>query len=284
MAKKYFTLVVLFLVGALATSGWAQSTNANGQSTNLCGPVEGGASTCPGSTYQTSGTWVAFGDGMATVDVAGFASSYGVGSSTVQDTGDTSPGGGLMNSTGAFGAIRNFAGNFFQSQVQAWHDNYNSNHVAAGIDNVQQSLRAMSQGDPLTRNLNFVLGMSGGGESDPFLKPCPQCGHIFQEARPAAGEVIGTVGPHSSWRIEGGFLERFGDKGAFGGKSFYEKVDGVNSGAWRTSDHTFDLPRGLSADRAIDEFGGLPGSLYNPNDSLWIFTKKPVTTFYNYPK
>jgi hypothetical protein len=42
--------------------------------------------------------------------------------------------------------------------------------------------------------------------------------------------------------------------------------------------HTFGLPNGLSEERAINEFGGLP--LENSRFGLWIFSKKPVTSFH----
>jgi len=38
----------------------------------------------------------------------------------------------------------------------------------------------------------------------------------------------------------------------------------------------FGLPEGLSAERAINEFGGVSYE----NGGFWIVTKKPVTAFY----
>ncbi len=111
---------------------------------------------------------------------------------------------------------------------------------------------------------------------DPFLKRCPQCGHIFMEEQPTfrdGGQGFGRWGEWSSVRIPGGTLDQFGDTGVWGGRSLYQEN---YMGGFRTTDHTFRLPEGLSYERAISEFGGVSYE----NGAFWIFTKKPVTTFY----
>ena len=56
--------------------------------------------------------------------------------------------------------VKNVVSNFFKNEVQAWHDNYNSNHVAAGVDNVQTSLRRMSD-DPVGAAIALAEGAAG---------------------------------------------------------------------------------------------------------------------------
>jgi hypothetical protein len=114
---------------------------------------------------------------------------------------------------------------------------------------------------------------------DPFLCNCPQSGHVFVGTQPTfrnGGTEFGRWGAWASKRIPGGTLDKFGDTGVWGGSSRYYEG---GLGAWRTTDHTFGLPSGLSEGRAISEFGGVS----HENDAFWIYTKKPVTTFYIYP-
>jgi len=74
---------------------------------------------------------------------------------------------GMDAGPGLFGAIGNRFMQFFRDEVIAWHQNYNSNHVVAGIDNVGASLRDMSS-DP-GRSL-FILGTgSANGMIGPEL-------------------------------------------------------------------------------------------------------------------
>lgn len=141
------------------------------------------------------------------------------------------------------------------------------------FDSVDDAIR-------ITRLVALVAGTGGSGGGDWFYQPCPNCGHSLSEL----GEITNEVVEHKSYQEPGGALQKYGDQGCMGCSSMYfRKID--NSGAWRASDHTMfkdGLPAGLTPESAIRDFGGFqPDPVNDPN--LWIFTKRPVVTWYPRP-
>jgi hypothetical protein len=164
MARKNFTLARQFTIAlaVLVLSVLAVGQNDVTVQTTGCG---GCGNFAPGNLPEF-GESLPWQQGVSPHNPAGFPLP-GVAAPSGGGGGDSA---GAAAPNGPFGGwASGGVSNSFRTEVQSWHRNDTGNQVAAGLDNVQTSLRRMSN-DPVGAAIALAEG-AAGSESRVVLRP-----------------------------------------------------------------------------------------------------------------
>ena len=149
MAKRYFTLSVVLMLASMAF----------GQASK--GDVDGSGSPHSDVTVDIMGSeegrFAAQGLELGVIKELPLSSPVqGLSGAYAPSPEVNIPGNGIMH------GIENIWNNFVKDEVLAWHQNYNSNQVAAGIDNAGRRIQWMAA-HPLESTMILGMGGEGGG-------------------------------------------------------------------------------------------------------------------------